>query len=580
MLKKEKQVLSDEPTKPKPLRLWPGVVIVIVQWLVWLVVPMVSPDDQAIAIGVFGGLLGGVAIAVWWMFFSQAPWIERWGVIILASGAFVLTSFIIHESIGTSMMGLMFFTYAVPVLSLAFVLCVIACRRLPDQPRRIMMIATIILSCGMWTLLRSDGMASDTSADFAWRWTETSEDRLLAQTVDEPMVFIPTSDIAETEAEWPGFRGSQRDGIIRGVRIETNWSVSPPVELWRRPIGPGCSSFAVHGPRFYTQEQRGESELVSCYDVTTGKPVWRHSDKARFWDSHAGAGPRGTPTLSDGRVYTFGATGILNVLNAHDGSVVWSRNASTETNTEIPGWGITSSPLVIDDLVIVAVVGKLVAYDLVSGDLRWKGPDGGESYSSPHLLTIDGVEQVLLLSPYGAVSLSPGDGTVLWKYHWPADGRIVQPCLVADGDLLLGAGGTGMRRIAVTNGPNGWTSEERWTSRGLRPNHYDSVVHKGHAFGFKGASIACIEIKDGKPKWKGGRYGGFLILLADQDLLLVLTEKGELVLVEAAPDQFTELALFQAIEGKTWSHPVLVGDVLLVRNAQEMVAFRLTLAGR
>ncbi len=576
MLKRKKQELSDEPTQQKPLRLWPGVVIVILQWLVWFVVPIVVPD--AIAIGVFGGLLGGLAMVVWWAFFSRAPRLERWGTVVLMIVTLVATSRIIHESVETGFQGMMFFFYAVPVLSLAFVVWAVASRRLSDRPRRVMMVVTILLACGVWTLVRSDGITGDFAPVLAWRWAETHEDRLLAQAGDESMALPPTPAAEDTGVGWPGFRGPDRDSIIRGVRIKTNWSVSPPVELWRRPIGPGCSSFAVRGALLYTQEQRGDDEVVSCYIVTTGKPVWRHSDKARFWDSHAGAGPRGTPTLSGGRVYTLGATGILNVLNARDGSVVWSKNAASDTDAKIPGWGLTSSPLVVDDVVIVAVAGKLAAYDIATGEPRWFGPDGGGGYSSPHLLTIDGVTQILLMSNVGATSFAPADGTILWKHPWP-EGRIVQPALTEDGDLLLSAGqGKGMRRIAVAHGPEGWKIKEHWTSRRLKPNFNDFVIHKGHAFGFNGPSLACIDVADGKRKWKGGRYGGQLVLLADQDLLLVLSEKGELALVVAAPDQFTELARFPAIKGKTWNHPVLVGDVLVVRNSQEMVAFRLSLA--
>jgi hypothetical protein len=136
-----------------------------------------------------------------------------------------------------------------------------------------------------------------------------------------------------------------------------------------------------------------------------------------------------------------------------------------------------------------------------------------------------------------------------------------------------------MRRIAVAHGPGGWTVAERWTSAGLKPYFNDFVVHNGYAFGFDGSILACIDLKDGKRKWKGGRYGnGQLVVLPDQDVLLVLSEEGELALVAAAPDQFKELARFPAIEGKTWNHPVLVGDRLLVRNGQEMAAFRLPLA--
>ena len=569
---------TDEPARQKPLRLWPGVVAVMLQWLVWFVVPMVLPG--AVALAVFGGLFGGLAIVVWWAFFSRAPRSERWGAVVLMIVALVATSRIIHESIATGMMGMMFVIYPIPVLSLAFVVWAVASRRLSDRPRRASMVATILLACGVWTLVRTGGFTGDLDHDFAWRWAETPEERLLAEAGDEPMALPSAPAAAETGADWPGFRGPDRDGIISGVRIETDWSSSPPVELWRRPIGPGWSSFAVHGDLLYTQEQRGDDEVVACYKVTTGEPVWRHRDAARFWESNGGAGPRGTPTLSDGRVYTFGGTGILNVLDAGDGAVVWSRNAASDADAKVPYWGFASSPLVVDDVVIVAAAGRLVAYDLATGDPRWFGPAGGDGYSSPHLLTIDGVAQILLLSEAGVTSVVPAAGTTLWEYPWPGN-PIVQPALTADGDVLISVSeGSGTRRISVVHGPGGWTIEERWTSIRLKPYYSDLVVHDGHAFGFDGSIIACIDLEDGKRKWKGGRYGaGQLFLLADQDLLLVLSEQGELALVAAVPDKFTELARFPAIESKTWNHPVLVGDVLLVRNAQEMAAFRLSLAG-
>jgi outer membrane protein assembly factor BamB len=335
----------------------------------------------------------------------------------------------------------------------------------------------------------------------------------------------------------------------------------------------------VRGDLFYTQEQRGDHEVVSCYNLSTGEPVWRHRDATRFWESNAGAGPRGTPTLSNGRVYTFGGTGILNVLDARDGSVVWSRNAATDTETKVPTWGLSSSPLVLDDVVIVAVVGKLAAYELVTGDRRWFGPDGGDGYSSPHLLTIEGVAQVLLMSKAGASSVAPGDGTLLWEHPWPGGTRIVQPALCGHGELLLSTGdGKGAGRIAVAQGPNGWKVEERWSSVKMKPYFNDFVVHDGHVYALNSRSLVCIDVEDGQRRWKGARYGGQLILLADQDLLLVLSEKGEVALVAAAPDRFTEFARIPAIQGKTWNHPVLVGDILLIRNAQEMAAFRLALA--
>ncbi len=578
MLNKRTEKLSDKPIQQKPLRLQPGVVIVALQWLVRFGFPIIIPG--AMVIGVIGGLLGGLAVVIWWAFFSRAPRIERWGAIVLMTVALVAIRPLLHTSIATAGMGMLFFVFAIPVLSLAFVVWAVASRHLSNGLRRIAMVATVLLACGVWTLVQTGGINNYGKSDFAWRWAETPEERLLAQSGDEPTALLSTPAAAETGAYWPGFRGSDRDGIIPGVRIETDWSASPPVELWRRPIGPGWSSFAVLGNLFYTQEQRGDTEVVACYNLTTGEPVWKHRDRARFWESNGGAGPRGTPTLSDNRLYTLGGTGILNVLDVNDGTVIWSRNAAVDTDTNVPIWGFSSSPLVVDDLIFVAAAGSLIAYDLTTGEPRWFSSVGGDCYSSPHLLHIDGIAQILLLNEAGASSVSPSDGTLLWEHPWPGH-PIVQPIQIADGDILISADErSGVRLIKVEHGSNGWTTEERWTSARLKPYFNDSVIHNGHAYGFDGPVLACIDIENGERKWKGGRYGrGQFVLLADQGLLLVLSEKGELALVEAASGQFTELARFPAIKGKTWNHPVLVGDVLLVRNSQEMAAFKLSLTG-
>ncbi len=604
----------------KPLRLWPGMVVGILLFVVRYGVPVVAPE--AAPYGILGGVVGALIIVLWWLFLSRAPWSERLGAVILMILGLYATSRMVHISIATGAQGMLLFGLAPPVIGIAFVVWAVTAGHLSDKSRRVTMAVTILLACGVWTLLRTGGVYGSYSSDLHLRWTRTPEERLLAQSGNVQSASAPaippthkeaarTSEkpvdkrsgavvgnkptppqvraaeeapgAAEAEAEWPGFRGTHRDDIIPGVRIKTDWNASPPVLLWRRPVGPGWSSFAVRGNLFYTQEQRGPDEAVACYQLATGEPVWIHRDAARFYESNAGPGPRGTPTLCNGRVYAFGATGILNALDDSDGSVVWSRDASSDTAMKMPQWGFASSPLVTDSAVIVAASGRLVAYDPGTGAPRWFGPPRGGSYSSPHPLTLEGIPQIVLLSDSGATSVALIDGRLLWEHPWGSS--IVQPAVTPDGNLLISAvndgGGMGMRRIAVMHGPGGWTIEERWTSRGLKPYFNDFVIHNGHAFGFDGSILACIDLRDGSRKWKGGRYGnGQLVLLPDQDVLLVLSEEGELALVRATPDQFTELARFAAIEGKTWNHPALVGDVLLVRNGQEMAAFRMPPAGR
>jgi outer membrane protein assembly factor BamB len=612
----------DTSTPRRPLRLWPGVGVAVLLVLFKLVLPLVGPAGPPVAF--LGGLIGGSLVFVWWLLFSRARWFERLGAVAVSAVALFVASRFRHPSMGPD--PILFLILATPALGLAFVAWAVASHRLSDRFRRASMVATILIASGAWALVRIDGIRGDGAPELHWRWTPSPEERLLAKQPDtrassttvkapvesagrasEPPTAPPSAASPEKPpeaaandrpsalpvaaapltptAEWPGFRGPARDGVIHGVRIATDWAKSPPVELWRRPIGPGWSSFAVQGDLLYTQEQRGDDEIVACYRVSSGEPVWEHRDAARFWEAAGGAGPRGTPTLSNGRVYALGATGILNALDAASGAVLWSHNAANDTGAKDPGWGFTSSPLVVNDLVVVATSGRLVAYDAATGRRRWLGPTGGAGYSSPHLITIDGVPQIVLLRGARTTSVSPADGTLLWEYKWQPSVSILQPALTENGDVLIvsgdAMGGVGTLRLTIARKPDGWKLEERWTSRGLKPFYNDLVVHKGHAFGFDGSILACIDLADGSRKWKGGRYGhGQLVLLPDEDLLLVVSEEGEVALVSATPDQFTEVARFKAIEGKTWNHPAMVRDILLVRNGEEMAAFRLPPAGR
>jgi outer membrane protein assembly factor BamB len=599
------------------IRLWPGVVgaaVIVLARMISRIYPVTAGTPM------IAGFAGTAIVIVWWLFFSRAPWSERIGALLVTVAAVLATKPFLHDSITHgAMAGMVFALYDVPLtVGPALVVWAAAARRVATGLRRATMVVTIVLACAVWTLVRMEGVTGVLNLQFAWRWTPTPEERLLATSEDvvpsettprppspaKPAPSEPSStrvegsepdvrpaerpalselDIkrAEGPVEWAGFRGTDRDGIVHSLRIETDWAKSPPVERWRRPVGPGWSSFAVAGDFFYTQEQRGGDEIVASYRVSTGKPVWRHRDAVRFQDASGDVGPRGTPTVSGARLYAFGATGVLNALDANSGRLLWSRNVASDTNRKPPDWGFASSPLVLDDVVIVAASGTLAAYDAANGERRWIGPRKTSSYSSPHRVTIAGVEQILLISGSGVVSVAPGSGEQLWEHAWEAGGAaMVQPAMTADGDVLISAvampAGAGIRRLSVSHDSNEWKAAERWTSTGLKPHFNDFVIHKGHAYGFDGSILSCIDLQDGARKWKGGRYGnGQLVLLADQDVLLVISEEGELALVGATPDQFKDLARFKAIEGKTWNHPALAGDVLLLRNGAEMAAFKL-----
>src|SRR5262249_16538707 len=294
--------------------------------------------------------------------------------------------------------------------------------------------------------------------DFRWRWNPTAEDRFLAglpkragEEAGSPSSPAHGWHPTLTPGDWTGYRGPDRDGVVRGVTIAGDWDTDPPRLLWRQPVGPAWSSVIVVGDRLFTQEQRGEQETVVCYESATGKEIWVHDDATRFWESVSGAGPRATPTFAGGRIFALGGTGILNCLDAATGKPHWSHDIKAVAGGKAPGRGDSGSPLVVGALVIVFAGGdgdqNLLAYRTDSGELAWTAPAGPSSYSSPQLTTIAGKPQCLFLSDRGLTSVEPATGTVLWRHGlaMPGAPRTLQAHRLGDAQLVVGTlSGTGV----------------------------------------------------------------------------------------------------------------------------------------
>lgn len=393
------------------------------------------------------------------------------------------------------------------------------------------------------------------------------------------------TNLALANPEWPGFRGADRSGSWHGPMITTNWSDHPPRQLWKVPVGPGWSSFAVAGNLLFTQEQRGPMETVVCYDATTGHEIWSRQYEARIEDPMGGPGPRATPTLANGGLFVTGATGMFLRLNPATGEVVWQKNLKEVAGRETPMWGFASSPLVIGSNVIVWAGGKdgkgLLAFDVETGALRWSAPTGDHTYASPQLGTIAGEELVLMLSNDGLVLVEPATGKVRLNYEWKFSGyRALQPRVVGGDTVLVGTPmNVGTRALRITKVKGELVAEELWTSRSLKPDFSDMVTYQGYIYGNDGGFLTCLDLKTGRRIWKGDRYGkGQVLLLENAGLLLVVAEDGRVHLVRADPNEFVEVDSFKALEGKTWNHPVVVGDTLYVRNSQEAAGFQLSTA--
>jgi outer membrane protein assembly factor BamB len=436
--------------------------------------------------------------------------------------------------------------------------------------------------------LRSDGMTGDYKFSFQSRWKQTAENAMLAAQRSAPKATsqidpnLVTTSLAHPE--WSEFRGADRAGRSLAPKISTNWSTQPPKLLWKIPVGPGWSSFAVAGRMLFTQDQRGPKETVVCYDADSGKEIWKTEFDGRLEDPMGGPGPRATPTLANGGLYVVGSTGVFLRLNPVTGDIVWKKELTRVAGGKVPGWGFSSSPLVVGPVVIVYGGGAgekgLLAFDTASGELRWSVPCPENSYGSPQANNILGEDSMLMFSNSGLVLLDPTNGKARLNYEWKITPyQAVQPHVLGNDTILLPTVmNAGTRAIRLKKSDGQYTAEELWTSRQLKSDFVDLVTCHGHAYGNDGSLLTCVNLQTGERKWKGGRYGkGQILLLENSGLLLTLSEQGKVVLVAADPSEHREIASFQALEGKTWNHPVLVGDRLYVRNSQEAAAYRVQL---
>ena len=537
----------------------------------------------------FGPFLCGLLIMGWWLIASRARWTERLTGLAGLLVGFILTAVVCHPS----MRGPAFSMFTIPVGIASFVVGAALFRGRLDFSRTVLILAAAWIGFLFSAALRAEGVWGDFGATLTWRWKASSEEAFLASRGSSPppetagaiAPVDPALATALEHPEWPGYRGPNRDSRQRGTRISDDWKTSPPELSWKKPIGPGWSSFAVAGKWLFTQEQRGGQECVVCYNGDDGREVWEQSLESRFEDPLGGPGPRATPTLDGRFVYAMGAQGWLTKLDARSGELKWKQDLREAANRQPPMWGFSSSPLVIDGVVVVHAAGAgdlgVMAFDAESGEKRWSAASGEQSYSSPQRCEAGGETLVAMLSDKGLGLHEPRTGALRFHYDWQFSGyRAAQPAWLDAEQLLIPTGmGAGTRRLRLAKSGESYTAEEAWTSRFMKPDFNDFVVYQDHLYGFDAAQFTCVSLQDGTRRWKGGRYGkGQVVLLEDCGLLIVLSETGELVLLKADPSSHLELAKLPALEGKTWNHPVVVGDRLYVRNAQEAACFQLKLA--
>ncbi len=571
-------------SKWKPLRIWPALVLLGLMVLFRNLASVTSEQSMGVMMTtIMGPALCGILILFWWLTASRATWKERLVGFFGAIVGFLVFAALLHPT----MIGSSFLYPMIPLGTAAFAIIAIFLRRNPSFLRTWLPLLAALLVFGSMTLLRNKGMSGDYQLDLHPRWEASAEEQLMAgepRGNQEPETQAKNLQEALQNSEWSGFRGPERNSVSDAPQIGSDWEKNPPEPVWKKAVGPGWSSFAVAGNFLITQEQRGPMDAVVCYDAGTGEQIWSSKIESRFEEPLGGPGPRGTPTIAAGKIFAMTAEKWLLCVSP-TGKEIWKQDIEKVAGRKAPQWGFSSSPLVVGSKVIIHAGGKsdkgTLAFDIDTGELQWSAASGDHSYSSPQLATVAGKECVLMASNRGVELLDPESGESLLDYSWKENTyRALQPQVIDGSDILLPTGmNFGTRRIHVSEENGKFSSEDVWISKRLKPDFNDFVIFEGHAYGYDASIFTSIDLKTGERNWKGGRYGkGQVLLLEKSGMLLVAGEQGEVVLLKATPEAHTELTKFQALEGKTWNHPVVVGDKLYIRNDREAACYKLPLA--
>lgn len=511
--------------------------------------------------------------------------------VVLSLGLFLSRSFAQQFDFGvanilTLIMG--FFAWLSLIIGLAT-------SKLPRWYWRTAALAPIILVAVAMSLLRIVRIDGELLPQFESRWSTGVE---LTENADSHTGHAVDPQLLEPRAtDFTQFLGSDRNGSVLGVSLETDWKANPPQILWKQSLGAGWSGFAVQGDVAVTLEQREQEQWISAYEVESGRMLWHTAVPGYHFNVMGGAGPRSTPTIDGGRVYAHMASGQLVCVDLDTGKQLWEVDLlriggwDQSTAEAAVAWGRAGSPLVTNGKVIVPLGGpspegrSLIAINSEDGNILWRAGEDQISYSSPSLMTIKGVEQIVMVNENTVTGHDIELGTVLWTIPWAGQSNgaanVSQTTQLSDERLLFSKGySQGAQVVEFSRDESrgeakAWTFEVIWRDASVLKTKFTSPVVVGeYAYGLSDGILECVRLSDGERQWKKGRYRQGQLLLVG-DVLLITSESGAVVLVAADPTKFNELAKLDVIGDVTWNTPALSGDRLLIRNAEEAACLRL-----
>jgi outer membrane protein assembly factor BamB len=378
-------------------------------------------------------------------------------------------------------------------------------------------------------------------------------------------------------ADWPQFRGPNRDGISPETGVLKSWPGGGPPGLWKIPLGEGFSQVVVVKDRLYAFYGQGNDDVAAAFNAATGKQLWRVRIDDKYM-SDQGNGPRSTPTVDGDLMYVLSASGKLAALKTANGQTAWSHDLRAEYGARIPSWGASTSPLVEGNLLLVNVGGtgtrSVMAFDKATGKPVWSSQSHGAGYSAPIGITVGGVRQLIVFAADSVLSLAPKDGKLLWQVPWKTnyDVNAAAPVFFPPDKLFISSGydtGAALFQIKVADGQV--SAKEVWRNRGMKNTFSTSILHNGTLYGFDNATLKAIDAASGEERWKQRGLGHGSMILAGGNLV-VLSEQGTLSLLEATPQEYKQLGAIRVLEGKCWTAPTLANGRLYLRNEEHLIA--------
>ena len=393
------------------------------------------------------------------------------------------------------------------------------------------------------------------------------------------IVFVSLAHqvMAQSAANWPQWRGPNRDGISKETGLLKQWPAEGPPLVWKATgAGRGYSSFSISNGRMYTMGLRGDREFVVAFDVATGKEVWATPHGSAAYRNDRGDGPRGTPTIDGDRIYALGGNGDLSAIEAKSGKVIWSKNVLKDFGGSNIRWGISESPLVMGNKLLVNAGGpgaSIVALNKSNGAVIWKSQSDEAGYSSAIPFEVNGATQVVFFTAERAVGLDPNDGKLLWDYARPSNNvaNVATPIVRANRVFISSDYGTGGGVVEIK--PDN-KAQEIWFTKEMRNHHSSSVLIGDYLYGFSSAILTAMKFDTGEIAWKDRSVGKGSLVFADGHLYL-FSENGVVGLAEATPTGYKEKGRFKIQQDSlpTWTHPVVAGGRLYLRDQDTIYAY-------